>query len=66
MYRVTKPGGRLLTADMAPLMHLRIRGLRPDTASADPLADLATAAGYQIESWGKVPLLRYVVAIRRA
>jgi ubiquinone/menaquinone biosynthesis C-methylase UbiE len=66
MYRVTKPGGRLLTADMAPLMHLRIRSLRPDTASADPLADLATAAGYQIESWGKVPLLRYVVAIRRA
>jgi hypothetical protein len=51
---------------MAPLMHLRIRSLRPDTASADPLADLATAAGYQIESWGKVPLLRYVVAIRRA
>jgi ubiquinone/menaquinone biosynthesis C-methylase UbiE len=64
MYRVTKPGGRLLIADMAPLLHLRIRALRPDTASADPLADLAAAAGYQIESWGKVPLLRYVVAVR--
>ena len=64
MYRVTKPGGRLLTADLAPLLHLRLRAQRPHTAAADPLADLAAAAGYQIESWGKVPLLRYVVAIR--
>jgi ubiquinone/menaquinone biosynthesis C-methylase UbiE len=64
MYRVTRPGGRLLTTDMAPLLHLRLRGLRPDTATADPLADLAMAAGYQLESWGTVPLLRYIVAIR--
>ena len=64
MYRVTRPGGRLLTADLAPLLHLRLRGLRPDTAAADPLADLAAAAGYQIESWGRVPLLRYIVATR--
>jgi ubiquinone/menaquinone biosynthesis C-methylase UbiE len=64
MYRVTRPGGRLLTADLAPLPQLRLRGLRPDTAAADPLADLAAAAGYQIESWGTVPLLRYILAIR--
>jgi hypothetical protein len=46
------------------LLHLRLRGLRPDTAAADPLADLAEAAGFQIESWGTVPLLHYVVAVR--
>jgi len=54
----------VLTADLAPLLHLRLRGLLPDAAGADPLADLAEAAGFQIESWGKVPLLRYVVATR--
>ena len=36
----------------------------PDAPEADPMGDLATTAGYQIESWGKVPLLRYVVATR--
>jgi len=64
MYRVTRPGGRLLIADMASLLHLRLRALRPDAAAADPLADLAEAAGYQVESWGTVPLLRYILAIR--
>ena len=64
MYRVTRPGGRLLTADLAPAPLLRGRGPRPDAPEADPMGDLATTAGYQIESWGKLPLLRYIVAVR--
>lgn len=64
MYRVTKPGGRLLTADMAPLLHFDGRREPRATAAAGPLRDLAAAAGYQVESAGKLPLLRYIVAIR--
>jgi ubiquinone/menaquinone biosynthesis C-methylase UbiE len=62
MYRVTRPGGHLLIADMAPLLHLG--GRRAPRATADPLRDLAAAAGYQVESAGQLPLLRYIVAIR--
>jgi ubiquinone/menaquinone biosynthesis C-methylase UbiE len=61
MYRVTRPGGRVLIADMAPLLHL---GPRRATAPADPLGDLAAAAGYEIESGGRLALLRYVLAVR--
>ncbi|MGD0557972.1 MAG: class I SAM-dependent methyltransferase [Streptosporangiaceae bacterium] len=57
MFRVTKPGGRLLIADMASLLH---SGEQP----TDLLRDLATTAGYQVESTGKLPLLRYLVAVR--
>jgi ubiquinone/menaquinone biosynthesis C-methylase UbiE len=64
MYRVTKPGGRLLTADMAPLPHLGGRREPPAAVAADPLRDLAAAAGYQAESTGKLPLLHYIVAVR--
>lgn len=79
MYRVTKPGGRLLTADMVPLLHFRGRGARlehgapfgsgPDAAGPGPawtgsMGDLAAAAGFQIESFGKLPLLHYIVAVR--
>ncbi len=59
MYRVTRPGGRLLMADMEPL--LLSRG-RDDTT--DPMVDMAAAAGYQVETWGKLPLLRYIVTVR--
>jgi len=64
MYRVTRPGGRLLTADMASLLHLGGRRARQATAAADPLGDLAAAAGYQVESGGRLPLLYYIVAVR--
>ena len=64
MYRVTRPGGRLLTADMAPLLHSGGRREPGATAAADPLRDLAAAAGYHVESAGKLPLLRYIVAVR--
>jgi len=63
MYRVTRPGGRLLTADLAPLPRLRGQAFR-QTAAAGPLGDLAAAAGYQVESAGKLPLLRYFTAVR--
>jgi ubiquinone/menaquinone biosynthesis C-methylase UbiE len=69
MFRVTKPGGRLLTADLAPVLHLRDRltgsgGVGADPTWTDPLGDLAAAAGFQIESFGKLPLLHYIVAVR--
>jgi hypothetical protein len=37
---------------------------RQRLAATDPLGDLVAAAGYQVESWGKLPLLRYIVAVR--
>jgi ubiquinone/menaquinone biosynthesis C-methylase UbiE len=64
MYRVTRPGGRLLTADMPSLLHSGGRRESRATAAAGPLPDLAAAAGYQVESAGKLPLLRYIVAVR--
>jgi ubiquinone/menaquinone biosynthesis C-methylase UbiE len=64
MYRVTRPGGRVLIADMAPLLHFGGRPEPQDAAAADPLRALAAAAGYQVESVGKLPLLRYIVAVR--
>jgi len=59
MYRVTKPGGRLLAADFDPAR-------RPFPLHAGPLEELATAAGYQIQASGRLPLLRYVLAVRPA
>ena len=63
MYRITRPGGRLLTADLAPLLHLGGRP-EPQAAAADPLRDLAAVAGYRVNSAGRLPLLRYIVAVR--
>lgn len=69
MYRVTKPGGRLLAADFDPSrtplpLHAGARRMSHAAATVGPLEDLATAAGYRVESSGELPLLRYVVAVR--
>jgi hypothetical protein len=69
MYRVTRPGGRLLVADfdatrrLLPL-HPGGRRMRHAAATVGPLEELATAAGYRVESSGELPLLRYVLAVR--
>src|SRR5215813_8520160 len=69
MYRVTKPGGRLLAADFDPArrplpLHPGGRRMRRAAATVSPLEELAATAGYRIESTGRLPLLRYVLAIR--
>jgi ubiquinone/menaquinone biosynthesis C-methylase UbiE len=69
MYRVTRPGGRLLVADFDPSRRvLRLHGgaarMRHAAASVGPLDDLATAAGFRVEALGTLPLLRYVTAVR--
>ena len=69
MYRVTRPGGRLLIADFdssRPLLALHPGGrrMRGAAASVGPLEELAAGAGYQVQSCGRLPLLRYVQAIR--
>ena len=69
MYRVTKPGGRLLAADFDPSrrplpLHPGGRRMRRAAATTGPLEQLAARAGYRVESSGRLPLLRYVLAIR--
>jgi ubiquinone/menaquinone biosynthesis C-methylase UbiE len=69
MFRVTKPGGRLLAADFDPSrrplpLHPGGRRMRRASAAAGPLEDLAATAGYRVESSGELPLLHYVQAIR--
>jgi hypothetical protein len=66
---VTKPGGRLLAADFDPArqplpLHPGGRRTRHAAATVGSLEELAASAGYQVESSGQLPLLRYVVAIR--
>jgi ubiquinone/menaquinone biosynthesis C-methylase UbiE len=69
MYRVIRPGGRLLVADFDPSRRvLRLHGgaarMRHAAASVGPLDDLAAAAGFRVEALGTLPLLRYVTAVR--
>ena len=69
MYRVTKPGGRLLAADFdlsrRPLpLHPGGQRMRRAAATVGPLEELAARTGYRVESSGRLPLLRYVLAIR--
>lgn len=69
MYRVLRPGGRLLVADFRPGGHrfsLHGRGRAMRHGAAIPLDDLMTAAGFRIEGDGELPLLRYVRAARPA
>jgi ubiquinone/menaquinone biosynthesis C-methylase UbiE len=70
MYRVTKPGGRLLAADFDPSRrafprHPGARRMHRAVATVGPLGDLAAAAGYRVGSPSAgLPLLRYVLAVR--
>jgi ubiquinone/menaquinone biosynthesis C-methylase UbiE len=69
MYRVTKPGGRVLVADFDPSrrplpLHPGGARMRRAAATVGPLEELAATAGYRVHSSGKLPLLRYVLAIR--
>jgi ubiquinone/menaquinone biosynthesis C-methylase UbiE len=69
MYRVTKPGGRLLVADFDPSrrplqLHPGGGRMRRAAATVGSMEELAAAAGYRVESSGDLPLLRYVVASR--
>jgi ubiquinone/menaquinone biosynthesis C-methylase UbiE len=69
MFRVTRPGGRLLVADFDPSrrplsLHPGGRRMRHASASVGSLEELAAAAGYLPESSGRLSLLRYTVAVR--
>lgn len=69
MYRVSRPGGRVLVADFdagrTPFpLHPGARRTHRAVATVGPLEDLAAMAGFRVESTGKLPLLRYVVAAR--
>jgi ubiquinone/menaquinone biosynthesis C-methylase UbiE len=69
MYRVTKPGGRLLVADFDPSrrplpLHPGGQRMRRAAATVGRLEELAATAGYRVEATGRLPLLRYVLAIR--
>jgi ubiquinone/menaquinone biosynthesis C-methylase UbiE len=69
MYRVTRPGGRLLIADFDPArrplpLHPGARRMRRAAATVGSLEELAAGAGYRVESVGTLPLMRYITAVR--
>ncbi len=70
MYRVLRPGGRLLVADFHPSGRRRalhpVGGHAARHGSTVPLDNLAVAAGFRVEAGGDLPLLRYVRAVRPA
>jgi len=67
MYRVLRPGGRLLVADFRPsrrrlALHSGGRAMRHN--APDLIGELAEAAGFSVEGRGDLPLLRYFQAVR--
>ena len=69
MYRVTRPGGRLLIADFDPSrpvlpLHPGASRMQHAAAATGPLHELAATAGYQVQDHGTLPLLRYVIATK--
>jgi ubiquinone/menaquinone biosynthesis C-methylase UbiE len=69
MYRVTRAGGRLLVADFDPSRrgsrrHPGARRMHRAVATVGPLEDLVAAAGYRVDPSARLPLLRYVLAVR--
>ncbi len=71
MYRVTRPGGRLLVADFDPSrrpfpLHPGAQRMRRAAATVGPLEVLAATSGYQVEATGDLSLLRYLLAVRPA
>lgn len=66
MYRVLRPGGRLMVADFRPGRTppvLKKRGHAAHHASP-PLDELARAAGFHVEDRGELPRLGYIQAKR--
>ncbi len=65
MFRVTRPGGRLLIADFRPSRwHRGPHGMKH--AHGIDLAALAETAGFRVEAAGDLPLLRYIQATHPA
>jgi len=64
MHRVTRPGGRLVVADFRPSGLHAFGSPEMRHNKVELLEVLAEAAGFEIESSGDLPLLRYVTAIR--
>jgi ubiquinone/menaquinone biosynthesis C-methylase UbiE len=65
MFRVTRPGGRLLIADFRPSRwHRGPHAMRH--ADGIDLAALAGEAGFRVEASGVLPMLRYIQATRPA
>src|SRR5947209_4924759 len=63
MFRVTRPGGRLLIADFRPSRwHRGPHGMRH--AHRIDLAALAETAGFRVEASGDLPMLHYIQAVR--
>jgi ubiquinone/menaquinone biosynthesis C-methylase UbiE len=67
MYRVLRPGGRLLVADFRPSgrrLTLHSGGHTMRHSNPDLIEDLAVAAGFRVEARSDLPLLRYIQAVR--
>ncbi len=69
MFRVLRPGGRLLVADFRPSgrrLSLHHVGRAMRHSNTDLLDGLAVAAGFQVGTHGDLPMLRYIQAVRPA